>query len=129
MFNQDNILCRRKNLLLFCCCCCFIVLCYVFSFLSSLVSFVSYQFYTCYIYLHIIYILFMHNLFGQFSSLRNTSEHIMLWVSFFRLLVWSHSFCKCPYSFCIVVFQYFHSYIVSYFMLFRAFNNVSCQVC
>ena len=92
-------------------------------------SFVSYQFYTCYIYLHIIYILFVRNLFGQFSSLRNISEHIMLWVSFFHLLVWPHSSCKCPYSFCFVVFQYFHSYVVSYFMLFHAFNNVSCQVC
>ena len=89
-------------------------------------SFVSYQFYTCYIYLDIVYILFAHNLFGQLSSLRNTSEHIMLWVSFFCLLVWSHSSCKCPYSFRFVIFQYFHSYVVSYFMLFHAFNNVSC---
>ena len=59
------------------------------------------------IFICILYILFMRNLFGQFSSLRNTSEYIMLWVSFFRLLVWSHSSCKCPYSFCFVVFQYF----------------------
>ena len=75
----------RICIIIICCCCCFIVSCQVFSFSSSLVSFVSYQFYTCYIYLHIIYILFVHNLFGQFSSLRNTSEHIMLWVSFFVL--------------------------------------------
>ena len=100
----------------------------MFSFLSSLVSFVSYQFYTRYIYLYIVYNLFVHNLFGQLSSLRNISEH-MLWVSFFRLLVWSHSSCKCPCLFRFVVFQYFHSYVVSYFMLFCAFNNVSCQVC
>ena len=63
----------------------------------------------------------------------------MLWVSFFRLLVWSHSSCKCPCLFRFVVFQYFHSYVVSYFMLIRVFvillfsvtvfNNVSCQVC
>ena len=101
----------------------------MFSSLSSLVSFVSYQFYTCYIYLDIVYILFAHNLFGQLSSLRNISEHIVLWVSFFCLLVWSHSSCKCPCLFCFAIFQYFHLYIVSYFMLIRVFNNVSWQVC
>ena len=84
------ILFRRKNLYYyFCCCCCFIVSCQVFSFLSSLVSFVSYQFYTCYIYLDIIYILFVCNLFGQLSSLQNILEHIVLQVSFFRLFVLS----------------------------------------
>ena len=85
------ILFRRKNLYYyFCCCCCFIVSCQVFSFLSSLVSFVSYQFYTCYIYLDIIYILFVCYLFGQLSSLQNILEHIVLQVSFFHLFVWSH---------------------------------------
>ena len=73
------------------------------------------------------------------GTYRNISEHIVLWVSFFRLLVWSHSSCKYPRLFRFVVFKYFHSYVVSYFMLIRVFvnllfsvtvfNNVSCQVC
>ena len=50
-----------------------------------LVSFVSYQFFTCYIYLHMVYILVARNLFGQLSSLRKLSLHIQLWVSSFRL--------------------------------------------
>ena len=53
----------------------------------------------------------------------------------FSSLVWSHSSCKYPCLFRFVVFQYFHSYDVSYFMLIRVFvillfsvtvfNNVS----
>ena len=39
----------------------------------------------------------------------------------FSSLVWSHSSCRCPCLFRFVVFQYFHSYVVSYFMLIRVF--------
>ena len=122
-----------------CCCCCFIVFvrCLVsrlhkcpFSVTSFvLVIFICISFIFC---SRVIY-------FGQLSSLRNISEHIVPWVSFFRLLVWSHSSCKCPCLFRFFVFQYFHSYVVSYFMPIRVFvillfsvtvfNNVSCQVC
>ena len=130
----------RICIVIICCCCCcrFVVSSYALSFSSLLVSFISYQFCTCYIYLHIVYVLFARYLFVQLSSLRNISEHIVPWVSFFRLLVWSHSSCERPCLFRFVVFKYFHSYVVSYFMLIRVFvillfsvtvfNNVSCQV-
>ena len=75
----------RICIIIFCQCWCFIVSCQVFIFSSSLVSFVSYQFCTCYIYLHIVYILVACNLFGQLSSLRKLSLHIQLWVSCFHL--------------------------------------------
>ena len=46
----------------------------------------------------------------------------------FSSLVWSHSSCKCPCLFRFVVFQYFDSYDVSYFMLIRVFVILSFSV-
>ena len=46
------------------------------------------------------------------------SEHIVLWVSFFRLLVWSHSSCKYPCLFRFVVFKYFAHSRVCKFVIF-----------
>ena len=66
----------RICIIIFCYCWSFIVSCQVFIFSSSLVSFVSYQFYTCYIYLHILDLLFARNLFGSLSSVRKISWHI-----------------------------------------------------
>ena len=54
----------RICIIIFCYCWSFKVSCQVLIFSSSLVSFVSYQFYTCYIYLHILDLLFARNLFG-----------------------------------------------------------------
>ena len=49
------------------------------------------------------------------------------------LLVWSHSSRKCPCLFRLVVFQYFHLYFVSYFVLIRVFVmslfSVTVQQC
>ena len=66
----------RICIIIFCYCWSFIVSCQVFISSSSLVSFVSYQFYTCYIYLHILDLLFARNLFGSLSSVRKISWHI-----------------------------------------------------
>ena len=46
----------------------------------------------------------------------------------FSSLGWSHSSCKYPCLFRFVVFQYFHSYDVSYFMLIRVFVILSFSV-
>ena len=46
----------------------------------------------------------------------------------FSSLGWSHSSCKYPCLSRFVVFQYFHSYDVSYFMLIRVFVILSFSV-
>ena len=47
----------------------------------------------------------------------------------FSSLVWSHLSCKCSCLFHFVIFQYFHSYDVSYFMLIRVCNFVIFSYC
>ena len=86
----------------------FIVSCQVFSFSSSLVSFDSYQFCTCYIYLHIVYILFARNLFRQLSFLVCGTYSLVASVFIFSSFgFWSHSSCKFPGLFRFVIVQYF----------------------
>ena len=47
----------------------------------------------------------------------------------FSSLVWSHLSWKCSCLFRFVIFQYFHSYDVSYFMLIRVCNFVIFSYC